>query len=267
MLKRDHPLRVAILSSRRAPGAGALLASPHHGSAFEVVGALTSDEEFRDAATLEGAGVPVIAHPIRPFYRKRGAGLTDMAVRRDYDRRTVHLLAILKPELLFLSSYLYILTEPVLQALPDRIVNVHGSDLAERDSSGLPRYTGLRAVADAILAGERETRATAHWVTDEVDRGTPILRSRPFPVSPLTQSARARGDERMLEAYTFAHQEWMLYEAWGPLLAGVARLVATGRIAFGGRPAANGTRFPLWEISEQGGLRISDHAARPLGVN
>jgi hypothetical protein len=126
---------------------------------------------------------------------------------------------------------------------------------------------GLTAVSDAIFAGERETRATAHWVTDEVDRGTPILRSRPFPVAPLAQSARARGDLRMLKAYAFAHQEWMLHEAWGQLLRGVTRLVATRRIALGGRPSANGTRFPLWDLSEQGGLRLSDHGARPLGVN
>jgi hypothetical protein len=32
MLKRDHPLRVAILSSRRAPGLRDLLADPHRGS-------------------------------------------------------------------------------------------------------------------------------------------------------------------------------------------------------------------------------------------
>ena len=33
---------------------------------------------------------------------------------------------------------------------PDRIVNVHGSDLTAFHSSGLPRYMGLRAVADAM---------------------------------------------------------------------------------------------------------------------
>jgi folate-dependent phosphoribosylglycinamide formyltransferase PurN len=267
MLKRDHPLRVAILSSRRAHGLRELLADPHRGSLYELVGALTSEEEFADEADLENAGVPVIHHPIRPFYRDRGEPVTNLAARRDYDLQTVDLLRVVKPELLLLSNYLYVLTAPMLHALPDRIVNVHGSDLTEIHSSGLPRYMGLTAVSDAIFAGERETRATAHWVTDEVDRGTPILRSRPFPVSPLAQSARAHGDLRMLKAYAFAHQGWMFQEAWGPLLRGVTRLVATRRISLGGRPCANGTRFPLWDLSEQGGLRLSDHVARPLGVN
>ena len=267
MLKRERPLRVAILFSRRAPGLADLLADPHRGSLYEIAGALTTEEECADAAVLEDAGIPLIHHPIRPFYRERGRSLSNMAARQDYDMETVDLLRVFKPEVALLSSYLYVLTAPMLRALPDRIVNIHGSDLAERASSGLPRYPGLRAVSDAIFAGERETRATAHWVTDEVDRGTPILRSRPFPVSPLAQSARARGDARTLKAYAFAHQEWMLHEAWGPLLRGVVRLIAGRRIALGGKPAANGTRFPLWDLSEQGGLKISDHAARPLGVN
>jgi len=267
MLKRDHPLRVAVLCSRRAPGLSDLLEDPHHGSLYELVGAVSTEDEFADEPALDNAGISVIHHPIRRFCRDRGKPVTDLAARRDYDLQTVDLLRVLKPELLLLSGYLYVLTYPILRALPDRIVNVHGSDLTELQPSGLPRYMGLTAVADAIFAGEQETRATAHWVTDEVDRGTPILRSRPFPVSPLAQSARFRGDTRTLKAYAFAHQEWMLHEAWGPLLRGVTRLVATRRIALGGRAAANGTRFPLWDLSEQGGLRLSDHVPRPLGVN
>ena len=70
--------------------------------------------------------------------------------------------------------------EPVLQALPDRIVNVHASDLAERDSSGLPRYTGLRAVADfdpALIISSSTSRAIS------------ARRSRPRPAG----SSRAVG--------------------------------------------------------------------------
>jgi folate-dependent phosphoribosylglycinamide formyltransferase PurN len=267
MLKRDHPLRVAVLSSRRAPGLSDLLEDPQRGSLYELVGAVSTEDEFADEPALDNAGVPVIHHPIRRFSRDRGKPVTNLAARRDYDLQTVDLLRVLKPELLLLSCYLYVLTYPFLRALPDRIVNVHGSDLTELHPSGLPRYMGLTAVADAIFAGERETRATAHWVTDEVDRGTPILRSRPFPVSPLAESARSRGDTRMLKAYAFAHEEWMLHEAWGPLLRGVTRLIATRRIALGGRPTANGARFPLWDLSEQGGLRLSNHVSRRLGVN
>ena len=112
--------------------------------------------------------------------------------------------------------------------------------------------------SDAIFAGERETRATAHFVTASVDDGPPILRSRAFPVSPLVEAARLRGDVRMLKAYAFAHQEWMLHEGWGPLVKSVVRLAASGRIPLG-KPTAGG-RPLLRSLSDQGALIESNLA-------
>ena len=96
-----------------------------------------------------------------------------------------------------------------------------------------------------------------------MDTGRPILRSRPFPVSPLAQSARLGGDVRSLTAYAFAHQEWMLREAWGPLSGGVLRLIATGRVTLGGR-REDVVRVPLWDLSEQGTLCATNAAVRPV---
>lgn len=265
MLKPGKPLRVAVLSTFRSPGVRDLLADPARGSLWEISGALATEPDFADAPLFEAAGIPVIHHPIRRFYRQRGRRITDLPMRREYDKETAQLLRVFRPDLLLLSSYLYILTDPMLEAFPARIVNVHGSDLTRLDASGRPRFLGLQAVADAIFAGERETRATAHWVTDGVDLGPPILRSRPFPVSPLAQTARIEGDIRMLKAYAFAHQEWMLHEAWGRLLKGVLRLAVTGRIAAGDR-TERGPRPLLWDLSEQGGLCQTNQAVRPLAV-
>jgi phosphoribosylglycinamide formyltransferase 1 len=266
MLKRERPLRVAVLSSRRTPGLSDLLSDPRRGQLWELAGVLATDEEFSGAPELERAGIPLLTHPIRPFYAERGARISDRAARSAYDAKTVELLEILRPNVLLLSSYLYLLTTPMLAAYRGRIVNVHGSDLTRRGPSGLPRYPGLKAVADAIFAGERETRATAHWVDDGVDTGSPILRSRPFPVSPLVGSARACGDLRALKAYAFAHQEWMLREAWGVLCRGVLRLLATRRISVGGRREEAG-RVPMWELSEQGALCVSNEPLRPVAYS
>jgi hypothetical protein len=160
----------------------------------------------------------------------------------------VRALSELHADLLLLSGYLYLLTEPALAAFSRRIVNVHGSDLTRRGEHGRPKYLGLRAVRDAIFAGEPETRATAHWVTEELDMGRPILRSPAFPVSPLVPPAIARGDIRGLKAYAFAHQEWMLGEAWGPLWKGVLRLAASGWDVR--RPEAS----PVFDVSPEGDL-------------
>jgi folate-dependent phosphoribosylglycinamide formyltransferase PurN len=216
MLNARGPLRVAVLASRRAPGLAELLA--RRGPRYELVCCVSGEEDFSDTAALAAAGVPFLSHPIRPFYRWQAAKLRDLGLRRHYDRATARLLRPYRPDLLLLAGYLYILTRPLLDAYPGRIVNVHGSDLARRGTDGGPLYPGLRAVRDAIWAGETETRATAHIVTERLDDGPILLRSPAFPVAPLAAALRAAGTEHALNAYAFAHQEWMLSTAWGPLL-------------------------------------------------
>jgi folate-dependent phosphoribosylglycinamide formyltransferase PurN len=218
--------RVAVLCSRRCPGLESLLVG-HRRRDFDLAGCLVSDGGLPDRRRLEAARIPVRDHPIRAFYG--GRPLSDYRLRREYDRRTVELLRAWRPDLVLLSSYLFLLTDPVLEAFPDRIVNVHGSDLSLTAPGGRPLYAGLRAVRDAIRAGEPETRATAHIVTARLDEGPILLRSRPFLVAPLVAELRRRGLARAIDAYAFAHQEWMLDAAWGPLLTGAIALM-TARI-------------------------------------
>ncbi len=258
MLKPPHRLRVALLASHRAPGVGDLLADPLRGSLYELSVVLGSAEDLRDAAAIEAAGVPAVIHSYRHFCARSHCRSGDLAARREYDRQSAEILRVFQPDLILLSGYLLILTRPMLSAYSNRIVNIHGSDLTAGSPSGVPPYPGLRAVEHAIFAGERETRATAHRVTDAVDAGHPLLRSRAFPVSPLAEAARARGDTRMLKAYAFAHQEWMLHEAWGPLCKSVIRLAAAGRIELG--RVSDGPRRPLWSLSERGSLLESNVA-------
>jgi folate-dependent phosphoribosylglycinamide formyltransferase PurN len=223
------PLRVAVLCSRRCPGARDLLSDPMRGRTWELAAALATEEEMADVRVFDAAEVPVVSHPIRAFYRRRGRPLSDFSVRAEYDERTARLLSPFRPDLLLFSSYLYVATPALLDRYDGRVINVHGSDLYRRGPDGRPKYLGLRAVRDAILAGERETRATAHWATEDVDLGPPILRSPAFPVSPLVPAALERSDLASVKAYAFAHQEWMLSEAWGPLWRDVLGLVTAGR--------------------------------------
>jgi folate-dependent phosphoribosylglycinamide formyltransferase PurN len=230
MLTLFRPFRVAVLSSRRCPGARQLLAGPTRGARWQVVCAVTNEEDLAERDLFASAGVPVVSHPIRGFYRRRRRPLGDLELRREYDADLAAALSASRPDLLLLSSCLYVITRPLLDAFAGRVVNIHGSDLAIRDAEGRPKYLGLRAVADAILAGEPETRATAHWATEEVDLGPPILRSRPFPVAPFVRTLLP-ANRHAAKAYAHAHQEWMLQEAWGPLAVDVLRLAAAGRIA------------------------------------
>jgi len=215
-------LRVALLCSHRAPGLRFLLREdPERGRLYDLVCCLSSEEESEAREDAERDGLPFLSHSIARFSARRGTKRTDLAARVDYDRETLALLAPYEPDLLVLSSYLLIVTEPLLTAFPGRIVNVHHADLTKRR-----RYVGLRAVRDAVFAGETETRATAHVVTECLDEGPTLCLSEPFPVSPLVRDALSWGATDILKAYAYAHQEWMIRSAWGPLLSEAIACVA-----------------------------------------
>jgi folate-dependent phosphoribosylglycinamide formyltransferase PurN len=222
----NRKLRIAVLSSRRSPGLAELLIGARESGLYEIVCLLTSGEAFADRAVVEAAALPWLLHPIRAFCERRGKRFVDLSTRRDYDAVTVELLRPFAPDALLLSSYLLIATDPLLAAWPDRIVNVHGSDLARTGPDGRPLYPGLRAARDAICAGESETRATAHIVTERLDDGPILLRSPAFLVAHFVRQLREDGALHAVNAYAYAHQEWMFASAWGNLLAGSAEILA-----------------------------------------
>lgn len=227
MLRR--PLRVALLCGKRAPGFERLVeASARPGSEYELVAAVTTTGACEALPALEEAGVSTTVHDIRQFLRGCGLRLSDRGARRAYDLGTVAILAPHRVDLVVLSAYLLVLSEPMLVAYEGRIVNVHDGDLTSIGVDGKPRWRGLRSTRDAIAAGVRETRSTVHVVTDEVDRGPVLARSRPFPVHPLVEDALRWGARDIVSAYAYAQREWMMRASWGDLLDRAARLYARG---------------------------------------
>jgi len=241
---KPQGLRVAILCSRRAPGLSHLLECDA-GRMWQLVVGVTSDPESEAPGLFQAAQIPALTHDIAAFYRARGARQSDLAVRQEYDRATLKLLRPFRPDLIVLSGYLHIVTAPLLGAFPERVINVHDSDLALVGHDGRPRYRGLRSTRDAIFAGEPETRSTVHLVTPEVDVGPLLVRSWAFPTHPLVADARSWGAADIPKAYAYAQREWMMRAAWGPLLARAIELFAKDEIRFlHGRPVVAGTLGP-----------------------
>jgi folate-dependent phosphoribosylglycinamide formyltransferase PurN len=207
-------LRVAVLSTTRAPGLDYLL--PRH----RLVAFVATDPANRDLPRAAAAGVPASVRGIRAFYTAARGPMKDLVLRREFDRQTAAVLAAVHPDLIITCGYLHILTAPLLDAYAGRIVNVHDSDL--------PSYPGLHAVRDAVLAGERSTRSVIHTVTEGVDAGPVLVRSWAFPTHPLIADARRWGALDILKAYAYAQREWMMRSAWGPLMAEAIRCCATG---------------------------------------
>jgi len=244
-----RPLKVAVLCSRRAPGLLHLLTrAPRRGVTWEIVCCLTSDDTFEEEVRVERRGIAVIHHPVRRFYfgRQRNARIGDLSLREEYDAATRDRLRPYNPDVVLLAGYLLLLTAPMLRAFPERIFNVHHADLLLRAPDGAPLYPGLRAVRDAILAGERETRATAHIVTPRVDAGTPLLRSWAFPVPEIAHWAMAAEAHDVVRSVIWAHQEWMLRASFGPLLARTLDLIVEDDLQAGIRELDfDGTMRPL----------------------
>jgi phosphoribosylglycinamide formyltransferase-1 len=78
-------------------------------------------------------------------------------------------------DLIAMAGFGTILSKPIHDAFPDRIVNTH--------PALLPAFKGWHAVDDALAAGVKVTGCTVHLARLEVDEG-PILAQEAVPVLP-----------------------------------------------------------------------------------
>jgi phosphoribosylglycinamide formyltransferase-1 len=95
------------------------------------------------------------------------------ADRDAYDRAVVEVLRVRGVELVCLAGFMRLVGRPLLDAFPERILNIH--------PSLLPSFRGLDAQRQALEHGVRISGATVHLVTSELDAG-PIVRQAAVPV-------------------------------------------------------------------------------------
>jgi phosphoribosylglycinamide formyltransferase-1 len=78
-------------------------------------------------------------------------------------------------DLVVLAGFMRVLKAPMLEAFPGRIINLH--------PSLLPKYPGVEAWAQALVAGEKMTGCTVHYVDAGIDSGE-IIAQRTVPILP-----------------------------------------------------------------------------------
>lgn len=78
-------------------------------------------------------------------------------------------------ELVCLAGFLRLVKRPLLDAFPNRIINIH--------PSLLPAFPGLESWKQALAAGVSETGCTVHYVDDGMDTG-PVIIQEKVPVLP-----------------------------------------------------------------------------------
>jgi phosphoribosylglycinamide formyltransferase 1 len=108
--------------------------------------------------------------------RARDAGIEavhlsprDYAGRDAYDKALAELLQTRQVELVCLAGYMRLVGDLLLEAFPNRVLNIH--------PSLLPSFPGLEAQRQAIEHGVTVSGATVHLVTAELDAGPIVLQS------------------------------------------------------------------------------------------
>ncbi|AFZ32508.1 formyltetrahydrofolate-dependent phosphoribosylglycinamide formyltransferase [Gloeocapsa sp. PCC 7428] len=99
----------------------------------------------------------------------------DFASREDLDAQIVKTLREYNVEWVIMAGWMRIVTPVLINAFPNRIINIH--------PSLLPSFKGVRAIEQALAAKVKITGCTAHFVSLEVDSGT-ILVQAAVPVLP-----------------------------------------------------------------------------------
>ncbi len=143
---------------------------------------------------VESAGILDLARArgIRAEYVAPGRFRTKMEPEAEQ-----HLADLLKEagvDYVVLAGYMRMIKAPLLDAFPQRIINIH--------PSLLPQFPGLEAWAQALAAGVPETGCTVHWVDAGMDTG-PIIAQRRVPVLPgdTAESLHARIQVQEHELY------------------------------------------------------------------
>jgi phosphoribosylglycinamide formyltransferase-1 len=111
-------------------------------------------------------------------------------VRDDYDRALAAELGKRHVDLVCLAGFMRRIGRPLLEAFPNRILNIH--------PSLLPAFPGVDAQRQAIEHGVKVSGVTVHLVNQELDAG-PIVLQRAVPVldddTPATLSDRILVEE------------------------------------------------------------------------
>jgi phosphoribosylglycinamide formyltransferase 1 len=162
-VKRESPLRVAVLASGRGSNLQAIIdAVESRVVQAEIVAVISNRKE---AVALERAR----KHKVPDFFvdPKPFAGRPDS--REAYDRALLAVIEQRQVELVLLAGYMRIVTAVLVNAYSNRMMNIH--------PSLLPSFPGLDVQKKAIEWGCKLAGCTVHFVTEGVDEGPIILQA------------------------------------------------------------------------------------------
>lgn len=200
-------LKLGVLISGRGSNLQALIdACADAGYPAEIVLVISNRPGAKGLEHASAAGIPaqIIEH-------------TAYSGRESFDRDVDAALRAAGVELICLAGFMRLLSAWLVEAWPNRIVNIH--------PSLLPAFKGTDSHAQALAAGVEISGCTVHFVVPEMDAG-PIILQAEVPVLP--------GDDADSLAARVLTAEHQCYPRAVRLIAENRVAVAEGQVVIAG---------------------------------
>lgn len=162
---QQNPLKIGIMASGTGSNFVAIadaISQQHLAAQIQLVIYNNPNAPVADRARERGIPAALLNH-------------RDFSQREAFDQQIVDLLHTADVEWVVMVGWMRRVTHVLIDAFPDRIINIH--------PSLLPSFPGIRAIEQAIEYGVTISGCTVHIVRLEVDSG-PILMQAAVPVHP-----------------------------------------------------------------------------------
>ena len=182
-----------------------------------------------DKGTITNAKVSVVVSNNKNAYaltRAQKAGIPAVCVSpKDYENREAFNRALLEtiqshqPDLVVLAGCLVVIPPEMVEAYPNRIINIHPALIPSFCGTG---YYGLKVHEAALARGVKVTGATVHFVDAGTDTG-PIILQKAVEILP--------GDTpEVLQRRVMEQAEWVIMPKAIDLIANGGVSVAEGLV-------------------------------------
>jgi len=247
-------MRVGFFFSGGASSLKAAYQSDLHDKKYKIVFALTDKPNASGVKFCQEVGLPLVVADYKKFCQERGLNPRDLKQRSVYFKYILKQIEPFDANVIGLSGFMLIVTEPLLSVYKNRIFNIHPfrldilkgpkverldvGDLMPEEVKKLAhlnqlerKYKGEDAVFDGMISGEPYAQSTLHIATEKFDEGPILVMSKRvyFDQGWVERCLKMR-NFRPLREKADAIQEKMKWECDGPAFIKGLELAASGRL-------------------------------------
>jgi len=186
-------------------------------------------EELADVRKIVLNGYEICGPAKEPGYEEKSEEYNEMIVKK---LRQVEEDIGKGIDLIVLGGYMRIVKPVILNAYPDKVVNVHPAKLYLL-ADGERIFVGENAVYDAIKAGQTDTASSVIIVDQGIDHGEILTTGPDVKVWAEYLKGIPAEQAECLEEYADAHQSLQKVRSDWPALTTALKMISEGRIALG----------------------------------